>query len=59
AIDQVKFRKPVIPGDQLVIKLNILKRKGRVCKMHGEIFVADKLVAEADLMATIADKLGE
>ncbi|MBI4651178.1 3-hydroxyacyl-ACP dehydratase FabZ [Candidatus Desantisbacteria bacterium] len=55
AIDQVKFRKPVVPGDQLIIKLHVLKKKGRVCKMHGEIFVEDKLVAEADLLATIAD----
>ncbi len=54
SIDKVKFRKPVVPGDQLIIKIYTLKRKGSICKMHGEIFVEDKLVAEADLMATIA-----
>ena len=52
-IDKVRFRKPVRPGDQLVMKLKILKQRGGLFKMKGEAFVDDKLVAEAELMATI------
>ncbi|MEW6089148.1 MAG: 3-hydroxyacyl-ACP dehydratase FabZ [bacterium] len=59
AIDAVKFRKPVVPGDQLKFEVNILKKKGRVCKMRGEAFVDGKLVAEAELMATIGSEKGE
>ncbi|MBW2669704.1 MAG: 3-hydroxyacyl-ACP dehydratase FabZ, partial [Deltaproteobacteria bacterium] len=51
-VDKVKFRKPVIPGDQLVLKLKFLKRRGRVFKMAGIADVDEKIVAEAQLMAT-------
>lgn len=59
AIDGVKFRRPVVPGDQLRFEVNILKKKGKVCKMRGEAFVDNKLVAEAELMATIGSEKGE
>jgi 3-hydroxyacyl-[acyl-carrier-protein] dehydratase len=52
-MDKVRFRKPVRPGDQLILKLKIIKQRGPVFKMQGEAFVADQLVAEAELMATI------
>ncbi len=52
-IDKVRFRKPVRPGDQLVLKVKILKQRGGLFKMSGEAFVDDKLVAEAEMMATI------
>ncbi len=52
-MDNVRFRKPVRPGDQLILKLKILKRRGPLFKMKGEAFVNDQLVAEAELMATI------
>lgn len=52
-IDKVRFRKPVRPGDQLVMKLKMLKRRGGLFKMRGEAFVDGKLVAEAEMMATI------
>jgi 3-hydroxyacyl-[acyl-carrier-protein] dehydratase len=50
-MDRVKFRQPVVPGDQIIFKLNVLKRKGKIWKMGGKAFVEDKLVAEAQLMA--------
>jgi 3-hydroxyacyl-[acyl-carrier-protein] dehydratase len=50
-MDGVKFRQPVVPGDQIIFKLNVLKRKGKIWKMGGKAFVEDKLVAEAQLMA--------
>ena len=46
-IDNVKFRKPVQPGDQLVMEVKVLQIKGRICKMRGEAFVGGQKVAEA------------
>jgi len=51
-MDRVKFRKPVIPGDQLVFEMKFLKRRGKVFKMAGIAYVDEKIVAEAQLMAT-------
>ncbi|MDY0039087.1 MAG: 3-hydroxyacyl-ACP dehydratase FabZ [Desulforhabdus sp.] len=52
-LDKVRFRKPVRPGDQLILKLAVLKQRGAIFKMKGEALVGDQLVAEAELMATI------
>lgn len=54
AIDKVKFRKPVVPGDQLILELIALRRGERVWKMQGKAFVRDNLVAEAELTASIS-----
>jgi len=56
AIDKVKFRKPVIPGDQLILELTVLRRGERVWKMQGKAFVRENLVAEADLTASISSE---
>jgi 3-hydroxyacyl-[acyl-carrier-protein] dehydratase len=53
AMDQVKFRKPVIPGDQLILELEALRTGSRVWKMAAKASVRENLVAEAELMATI------
>jgi beta-hydroxyacyl-ACP dehydratase FabZ len=52
-IDRVRFRKPVRPGDQLIIKADLLRQKGTIFKMQGHVFVDDQLVAEAELLATL------
>ena len=52
-IDKVRFRKPVVPGDQLRLKLTTIRQKKKVFKMRGEAYVGDTLVAEAELMAVI------
>jgi 3-hydroxyacyl-[acyl-carrier-protein] dehydratase len=52
-LDKVRFRRPVRPGDQLILKLKLLQRRGYVFKMKGEAFVNEQLVAEAELMATV------
>ncbi len=54
-IDAVKFRKPVFPGDQLVMEVKMVSRKGRVCKMRGEAFVEGVKVAEAEFMPMLMD----
>ena len=56
SIDKCKFRNPVVPGDQLVYKLNVIKNRGAVWHLDGKAFVDDKLVAEAELKAMIVDK---
>jgi len=53
SMDKVKFRKPVIPGDQIIFELMALRTGSRVWKMAGKAFVKDDLVAEAELVATI------
>ncbi len=55
-IDKARFRKPVVPGDQVRIVLTVLKQRRAIWKFKGEAFVDDNLVAEAELMATIMDK---
>lgn len=52
-LDKVKFRKPVVPGDQLVLEVQIIKFRSKVVKASGKAFVKDNVVAEAELMATL------
>ena len=51
-LDQVKFRKPVFPGDQLILEVQIVKKRGKVIKLSGTAKVENQVVAEAQLMAT-------
>jgi beta-hydroxyacyl-ACP dehydratase FabZ len=55
AIDAVKFRKAVVPGDQLIIEVVPL-RKGRIFKMKGEIQVDGHVVSSAEFLAGLAEK---
>ncbi len=55
-IDGARFRKPVTPGDQLKLKLELVKLKAGTAKMRGVATVDDQLVAEADLMAAVVDR---
>jgi len=56
SIDGVKFRKPVIPGDQLRFELEMLSFRRNACRMQGKAYVDDNLVAEATLMAVVIDR---
>ena len=51
AIDNVKFRQPVVPGDRLDLNVKIVRLGSRYWKLRGEAFVDEKKVAEADLLA--------
>jgi 3-hydroxyacyl-[acyl-carrier-protein] dehydratase len=53
SIEKAKFRRPVVPGDQLRLELNVIKQRGNVWKCAGEAFVDGKLVSEAELTAMI------
>ena len=54
-MDKVRFRRPVVPGDQLIFKVEILKLRSKVIKMKGDASVDDARVAEAELMASVGD----
>lgn len=54
AIDNARFRRPVIPGDQLRLEIEILKAKPRLSKVHANAFVGDQLASSADLMFSAA-----
>lgn len=56
SIEEAKFRRPVVPGDQLRIEMSVLRRKSTVAKMHGKALVDGQVVAEATLMCKIADR---
>ena len=55
-IDKAKFRKPVLPGDVLILELELLKVRRGIYNFKGTATVDGKLVAEAELKATFADK---
>ncbi len=55
-IDKVKFRKPVTPGDQLIMKLELLRFGGQVAKMKGVAMVDDTVVAEGEFLARIVER---
>ena len=58
-IDKAKFRKPITPGDQLKIHMELAKRKLNLCKFHGKCFVDEVLVAEAKFAANLVDRAKE
>ena len=54
SIEKAKFRKPVVPGDQLRFEVNVLQQRNSVWKFSGEAYVEDKLVAEAEFTAMVS-----
>jgi 3-hydroxymyristoyl/3-hydroxydecanoyl-(acyl carrier protein) dehydratase len=56
SLDNVKFRRPVLPGDQLRFELEMIAFRGKTCRMKGQAFVDGQLVAEAEMMAAVVDK---
>ena len=54
-IDKVRFRKPVVPGDQIIFKAKLLKLRSKAAKIAGKATVDDNLVAEAEFMASFGD----
>lgn len=51
-IDKARFRKPVVPGDQIIFKMELLKYKRGIMVMSGKAYVDEVLAAEAELMAS-------
>lgn len=55
-IDRCKFRRPVVPGDQLVMEVEMVTIKSRLSKCRATARVGDALVAEAELLSTFVDR---
>ncbi len=56
AIENARFRRPVVPGDTLRMEMKVIKRKASVAKMAGVATVDGVVVAEAEVMCKLADK---
>jgi beta-hydroxyacyl-ACP dehydratase FabZ len=55
SIDKVRFRRPVVPGDQLVITVEVLTIRGPFIKIRAEARVEGQLAAEAEMMSSLVD----
>ncbi|MEE9233171.1 MAG: 3-hydroxyacyl-ACP dehydratase FabZ [Nitrospirales bacterium] len=58
-IEKAKFRRPVVPGDQLRIEVEVVRRKDPFWKMVGKIFVESSLVCEGEMTAMVRDEGSE
>ena len=58
AVEKAKFRKLIIPGDQVRIEMELLKIRMNAVKLRGIAYVDDKIVTEAIIMANIVDRAG-
>lgn len=56
SIDNAKFRRPVVPGDQVMMNIKVLKQRGNVWRFSGTATVDGKLVSEAEFTAMVTDK---
>ena len=59
SVEKTKFRKPIVPGDQLMVYMTLVKKKLNLCKFHGVCKVDDKIVAEAFFSANLVDRVRE
>lgn len=58
-VEKAKFRKPIVPGDQLIIYMRLVKKKLNLCKFHGVCKVDDKVVADANFSANLVERAQE
>jgi 3-hydroxyacyl-[acyl-carrier-protein] dehydratase len=56
AVDEARFRRPVVPGDQLRIEVNVLKWKVKFCKLQAQATVNGEVAAEATLRCMLVDR---
>lgn len=54
-IDKARFRKPVVPGDQIIFEMNLIKKRANFFRMSGQATVDGDLVAEAEVMAMMGE----
>jgi 3-hydroxyacyl-[acyl-carrier-protein] dehydratase len=55
-IDKARFRKPVVPGDQLILTCDLLQKRSNTVKLRGSAKVGDQIVAEAELLSVMVDR---
>jgi len=56
SIEKAKFRKPVVPGDQLRFEVDVIQNRSNVWKFSGQAFVDEQVVAEADFTAMVTEQ---
>ena len=56
SLEEVKFRKPVVPGDQLTLRVEATQNRGAVWKFSGNAYVGEALVAQASFTAMISSR---
>lgn len=57
SIEKAKFRKPVLPGVQLRLEVNVLRIRSNIWRLSGEAYIENTLVAEAEFTAMVTDKV--
>jgi beta-hydroxyacyl-ACP dehydratase FabZ len=55
-IDKARFRRPVVPGDQLILEVTVLQRRASTARLHGVARVDDAVAAEAELLSVMVDR---
>ena len=55
-IDEARFRRPVVPGDQIRFEVEVLRLKSSTCKLQGKAYVDGNLVAEAVILSAMVDR---
>jgi 3-hydroxymyristoyl/3-hydroxydecanoyl-(acyl carrier protein) dehydratase len=55
-IDKARFRRPVVPGDQVRFEVEILQLRRQMCRMRGEATVDGKVAAEAEMSSIVVDR---
>ncbi len=56
-IDKARFRKPIVPGDQIIFEVKVLHKRSNTCKLWGEAKVDGNLCAEAELISIMVNKI--
>ena len=56
SVEKAKFRKPIVPGDQLNVYMRLVKKKLNLCKFHGVCKVDDEIVADANFSANLVER---
>ncbi|HXG57696.1 MAG TPA: 3-hydroxyacyl-ACP dehydratase FabZ [Thermoanaerobaculia bacterium] len=55
-VDKARFRRPVVPGDQLILECEVLQKRPTTVKIRGTARVGDVVVAEAELLSVMVDR---
>jgi 3-hydroxymyristoyl/3-hydroxydecanoyl-(acyl carrier protein) dehydratase len=55
-IDKCRFRRPVVPGDQVIFEVEVIAKRSNFAKIHGRALVDDEVVCEADMMSALGDR---
>jgi 3-hydroxyacyl-[acyl-carrier-protein] dehydratase len=55
-VDKARFRRPVLPGDQLIMEITVLQRRANTVKVKGEAKVDGNLVAEAEMLSVMTER---